>query len=169
MAKMTTSGIKAVAANYVVAAKQAGVWSSTTHNMYGAIDKIGKMVNNTSTEDRQWQGEGCAREQDAQRSAVILCACLGGDIFRDGCLDPGGSEGKGQRHHGRDQLIDSHSLLSEGLREKCSVEKTDQSAGKACECQEQRTGDQWIAFEGKRSVPFSLINSVHGFVSGTYF
>ena len=61
------------------------------------------------------------------------------------------------------------SLLAKGLGEECSVEKTDQAAGKSCECQEQRTGDQWIALEGKRSVPFSLIISVHGIVSGTYF
>lgn len=44
MAKMTTSGIKALAASYVDAAKQAGAWNSTTNNMYGAVDKIGKMV-----------------------------------------------------------------------------------------------------------------------------
>ena len=44
MAKMTTSGIKELAASYVAAAKQAGAWNSTTNNMYGAVDKIGKMV-----------------------------------------------------------------------------------------------------------------------------
>ena len=44
MAKMTTSGIKALASSYVAAAKQAGAWNSTTNNMYGAVDKIGKMV-----------------------------------------------------------------------------------------------------------------------------
>lgn len=44
MAKMTTAGIKALASTYVSAAKQAGSWSASTNNMYGAIDKIGKMV-----------------------------------------------------------------------------------------------------------------------------
>ena len=44
MAKFTTSGIKELAASYVAAAKQAGAWSATTNNMYGAVDKIGKMV-----------------------------------------------------------------------------------------------------------------------------
>lgn len=44
MAKMTTAGIKALASTYVAAAKQAGSWSVSTNNMYGAIDKIGKMV-----------------------------------------------------------------------------------------------------------------------------
>ena len=44
MAKMTTAGIKTLASTYVSAAKQAGSWSASTNNMYGAIDKIGKMV-----------------------------------------------------------------------------------------------------------------------------
>ena len=44
MAKMTVSGLKTLAQTYVAAAKQAGEWSASTNNMYGAIDKIGKMV-----------------------------------------------------------------------------------------------------------------------------
>lgn len=44
MAKMTVSGLKALAKTYVAAAKQAGTWTASTNNMYGAIDKIGKMV-----------------------------------------------------------------------------------------------------------------------------
>lgn len=41
---MTVSGLKTLAQTYVAAAKQAGTWSASTNNMYGAIDKIGKMV-----------------------------------------------------------------------------------------------------------------------------
>lgn len=44
MAKMTTAQLKSLAQSYVAAAKQAGAWSSTTNNLYGAVDKIGKMV-----------------------------------------------------------------------------------------------------------------------------
>lgn len=44
MAKMTAEGIKTLASTYVAAAKQAGSWSGSTNNLYGAIDKIGKMV-----------------------------------------------------------------------------------------------------------------------------
>ena len=44
MAKMTIGGLTALAKEYVAAAKQAGSWSATTNNMYGALDKIGKMV-----------------------------------------------------------------------------------------------------------------------------
>ena len=44
MAKMTADGIKTLASTYVAAAKQAGSWSGSTNNLYGAIDKIGKMV-----------------------------------------------------------------------------------------------------------------------------
>ena len=44
MAKMTANGIKTLASTYVAAAKQAGSWSGSTNNLYGAIDKIGKMV-----------------------------------------------------------------------------------------------------------------------------
>ena len=44
MAKMTANGIKTLASTYVAAAKQAGSWSGSTDNLYGAIDKIGKMV-----------------------------------------------------------------------------------------------------------------------------
>lgn len=44
MAKMTASGLKGLARAYVDAAKQAGTWSASTSGMYGAIDKIGKMV-----------------------------------------------------------------------------------------------------------------------------
>lgn len=42
--KMTIAGLSALAATYVKAAKQAGAWNSTTDNLYGAVDKIGKMV-----------------------------------------------------------------------------------------------------------------------------
>ena len=44
MAKMTVSGLKTLADTYVAAAAQAGTWSASTENIYGAIDKIGKMV-----------------------------------------------------------------------------------------------------------------------------
>ena len=44
MVKMTADGIKTLASTYVAAAKQAGSWSGSTNNLYGAIDKIGKMV-----------------------------------------------------------------------------------------------------------------------------
>ena len=44
MAKMTADGLKTLAKTYVDAAKQTGTWSASTSNMYGAIDKIGKMV-----------------------------------------------------------------------------------------------------------------------------
>ena len=44
MAKMTISGLQTLAKEYVAAAKQAGAWQSTTNNIYGAVDKIGKMV-----------------------------------------------------------------------------------------------------------------------------
>lgn len=44
MAKMTTSELQKLCKSYVAAAKQAGAWKATTDNMYGALDKIGKMV-----------------------------------------------------------------------------------------------------------------------------
>lgn len=44
MAKMTTSELQKLCKSYVAAAKQAGAWNPTTDNMYGALDKIGKMV-----------------------------------------------------------------------------------------------------------------------------
>ena len=44
MAKMTINGLQTLAQTYVAAAKQAGAWNASTNNMYGAIDKIGKMV-----------------------------------------------------------------------------------------------------------------------------
>lgn len=44
MAKMTISGLQALAKAYVAAAKQAGTWTASTNNLYQAIDKIGKMV-----------------------------------------------------------------------------------------------------------------------------
>lgn len=44
MAKMTLSGIKSFATGYVAAAKQAGAWAATTNNLYGLVDKIGKIV-----------------------------------------------------------------------------------------------------------------------------
>lgn len=44
MAKMTIANLKTFAASYVAAAKQAGAWSATTNNLYGLIDKIGKIV-----------------------------------------------------------------------------------------------------------------------------
>ena len=44
MAKMTLSGLQSFAASYVAAAKQAGTWSETHDNLYGVVDKIGKMV-----------------------------------------------------------------------------------------------------------------------------
>ena len=44
MAKMTISGLTALAKEYVAAAKQAGSWVASTDNLYKALDKIGKMV-----------------------------------------------------------------------------------------------------------------------------
>ena len=41
---MTINGLQTLAQTYVAAAKQAGAWNASTNNMYGAIDKIGKMV-----------------------------------------------------------------------------------------------------------------------------
>ena len=41
---MTINGLQTLAKTYVAAAKQAGAWNASTNNMYGAIDKIGKMV-----------------------------------------------------------------------------------------------------------------------------
>lgn len=44
MAKMTISGLKTFMASYVAATSQAATWSATTNNLYGLIDKIGKIV-----------------------------------------------------------------------------------------------------------------------------
>lgn len=44
MAKMTLSALKTFAAGYVDASKQAGAWSGSTNNLYGLVDKIGKIV-----------------------------------------------------------------------------------------------------------------------------
>ena len=44
MAKLTINGLQTLVQTYVAAAKQAGAWNASTNNMYGAIDKIGKMV-----------------------------------------------------------------------------------------------------------------------------
>lgn len=44
MAKMTLSDLKTFAAGYVDASKQAGAWSGSTNNLYGLVDKIGKIV-----------------------------------------------------------------------------------------------------------------------------
>lgn len=44
MAKMTLSGLKTFATGYVAASKQAGAWVNSTNNLYGLVDKIGKIV-----------------------------------------------------------------------------------------------------------------------------
>lgn len=44
MAKMTLSGLKTFTAGYVNAQLQAGAWQATTNNLYGLIDKVGKIV-----------------------------------------------------------------------------------------------------------------------------
>ena len=44
MAKMTLSGLKTFATGYVASAKQAGAWAASTNNLYGLVDKIGKIV-----------------------------------------------------------------------------------------------------------------------------
>lgn len=44
MAKMTLSGLKTFATGYVATAKQAGAWANSTNNLYGLVDKIGKIV-----------------------------------------------------------------------------------------------------------------------------
>lgn len=44
MAKLTTTDLKAFVGEYVDASKQAGSWSGTTNNLYGLVDKIGKIV-----------------------------------------------------------------------------------------------------------------------------
>lgn len=44
MAKMTVANLKTFAGTYVAAAKQAGAWTNSNNNLYGALDKIGKMI-----------------------------------------------------------------------------------------------------------------------------
>lgn len=44
MAKMTINSLKSFASGYVAAAKQAGTWSGSTNNLFGLVDKIGKIV-----------------------------------------------------------------------------------------------------------------------------
>lgn len=44
MAKMTLTDLQTFAAGYVDASKQAGSWSGSTNNLYGLVDKIGKIV-----------------------------------------------------------------------------------------------------------------------------
>lgn len=44
MAKLTVSDLKTFTAGYVDASKQAGTWVATTNNLYGLVDKIGKIV-----------------------------------------------------------------------------------------------------------------------------
>ena len=44
MAKMTITGLKTFMASYVAATSLAATWSATTNNLYGLIDKIGKIV-----------------------------------------------------------------------------------------------------------------------------
>lgn len=44
MAKMTLSGLRTFAAGYVNASKQAGAWQASTNNLFGLLDKIGKIV-----------------------------------------------------------------------------------------------------------------------------
>ena len=44
MAKMTIETLKSAIKTYVDATKQAGAWKATTDNLYGLIDKVGKIV-----------------------------------------------------------------------------------------------------------------------------
>lgn len=44
MAKMTIATLKDAIKTYVDATKQAGTWKATTDNLYGLIDKVGKIV-----------------------------------------------------------------------------------------------------------------------------
>lgn len=44
MAKLTIEQLKEFTANYVNAAKQGGTWVGSTNNLYGLVDKIGKIV-----------------------------------------------------------------------------------------------------------------------------
>ena len=44
MAKMTITNLKAFASAYVDASKQAGTWTTSTNNLIGLVDKIGKIV-----------------------------------------------------------------------------------------------------------------------------
>ena len=44
MAKMTIENLKKFASAYVDASKQAGAWASSTNNLIGLVDKIGKIV-----------------------------------------------------------------------------------------------------------------------------
>ena len=45
MAKLTISDLQTLCKSYVAAAKQAGTWTESTDNIYGALDKIGNFLN----------------------------------------------------------------------------------------------------------------------------
>ena len=44
MAKMNIATLKSAIKTYVDATKQAGVWKATTDNIYGLLDKVGKVI-----------------------------------------------------------------------------------------------------------------------------
>lgn len=68
-------------------------------------------------------------------------AGLAGHIFGDGGLYAGDSECEGEGKYGRNQLIDSHTLSTEYIGQKDSVEEADQAADKSGQREDGCSGD----------------------------
>ncbi len=75
---------------------------------------------------------------------IVVGACFTGNIFGDGGLDAGSSEGKGKCQYRCDQLVNTHSLGAEGVREEDTVEETDKAAEQSGQCQDDSAGDKRI-------------------------
>ena len=66
--------------------------------------------------------------------------------FGDGGLVSCGSQGKGERQRGTEQLVDAHSLFSEESGQIDAVEKTDDTGDETGNRQDQSTEDQRMMF-----------------------
>ncbi len=80
----------------------------------------------TADGERHRQNE--ARPECAEGTFVIAGARFTCHILGDGGLDAGHGEGKGQRQHGGDELVEAHALRTEYIGEKNTVKKADKAA-----------------------------------------
>ena len=76
-----------------------------------------------------------------------MSGCFSCHEFGDGILQSGCGKGEDKSHDRSDQLVNSHIFFAEQPGKKDAVKETDETAGKACDCKNDRSGDQGIFFD----------------------
>ena len=86
----------------------------------------------------------------------------------NGVLQPGRGQGKNESHDRPDQLINPHIFFAEQPGKKDAVKETDEAADEACDCKNDRSGDQGIFLNAHTAPIFTRTVTVNSDRNGSF-